>query len=66
MDYVAFTHIVYVLLVIAFLGAISYMVIYNLRMKARLKDLQAGGRRLGTAEGIVAAQESLRREPRKR
>jgi hypothetical protein len=37
----ALTHFVYVVLVVAFVSVISYMVIYNLRMKAKLKETGA-------------------------
>lgn len=54
----ALTHVVYVLLVIGFVAAEGYMVIYNLRMKRREKAMKAAGHQLGKSEGIAAAAEA--------
>lgn len=56
------THVVYVLLVIAFVAVETYMVVYNIRMKRREKALQGGRRHLGTEEGIAAAAEAKHQE----
>ena len=55
----ALTRVVYVLLVIGFVAVISYMVWYNLRIKRRQKELEAGtGQHFGTEEGIAVATEA--------
>jgi len=58
----ALTHVVYVLLVIAFVAVETYMVVYNLKMKRREKALQSGKRHLGTEESIAAAAEAAHDE----
>lgn len=60
--YHALTHVVYALLIIAFVAVETYMVVYNLKMKRREKAMQAGGRHLGTEEGIAAAAEAAHEE----
>lgn len=55
--YEALTHVVYVLLIIAFVAVETYMIVYNLKMKRREKALESGKRHLGTEEGIAAAAE---------
>lgn len=52
------TRVVLVLLVIAFVAAISYMVWYNLRMKHKQQQLEGKGKHFGTEEGIAAAYEA--------
>ena len=55
----ALTRVVYVLLVITFVAIISYMVWYNLRIKRRTKELEAGtGQHFGTEEGIAVGTEA--------
>ncbi|HEY5381188.1 MAG TPA: hypothetical protein VIJ65_02975 [Acidobacteriaceae bacterium] len=62
----ALTHVVYVLLVIAFVAVETYMVVYNLKMKRREKALESGKRHLGTAEGIAAAAEDKHQQDLRR
>ena len=46
------THIVYVILVVSFVLVMTFMVVYNLRAKAREKSLQPRGKHHGrTARG---------------
>lgn len=53
------TRVVYVLLVIAFVCVMTYMVVYNLRIKRRQKQLESGsGQHFGTEEGIAVATEA--------
>jgi hypothetical protein len=59
----ALTHVVYVLLVVAFVAIISYMVIYNLRMKAKLK--QSGAHPHSKAEEIAMEQELMEHDAHK-
>ena len=60
------THIVYVVLVVAFVLVISYMIVYNLRAKARLNSLQTNGKPFASQEaGIMATQISESAEFRK-
>ena len=57
--YEALTRVVYVLLVIGFVTVISYMVWYNLRIKHKTQQLEAGtGQHFGTEEGIAAGTEA--------
>lgn len=57
--YEALTRVVYVLLVMGFVGVISYMVWYNLRIKHRTQELERGsGQHLGTEEGIAVGTEA--------
>lgn len=56
------THVVYVLLVIAFVAVETYMVVYNLRMKRREKAMQGGRRHLGTEESIAASAQARHQE----
>ena len=57
--YEALTQVVYVLLVITFVAVISYMFWYNLRIKHKTQQLEAGtGQRFGTEEGIAAGTEA--------
>lgn len=49
------THIVYVILVVAFVSVISYMIVYNLRAKARQNSLQAGGKPFASHEAAIMA-----------
>jgi hypothetical protein len=57
--YESLTRVVYVLLVIAFVAVMSYMVWYNLRIKRRTRQLEAGsGQHLGTTEGIAVGTEA--------
>ena len=59
------THIVYVVLVIAFVSTISYMFFYNIRARARQRSLETNGRPFASHEaGIVAAQVAGKRERR--
>ena len=55
----ALTRVVYVLLVITFVAVMSYMVWYNLRIKHKTQQLEAGaGQHFGTEEGIAAGTEA--------
>jgi hypothetical protein len=57
--YEALTHVVYVLLVIVFIGVISYMVWYNLRIKHKTQELESSGHQhFGTEEGIALGTEA--------
>lgn len=62
----ALTHVVYVLLVIAFIAVETYMVVYNLKMKRREKAMESGRRHLGTEEGIAAAAEAKHQDDLRR
>ncbi len=60
------THIVYVILVTAFVLVITYMIFYNLRSKANQTRLQSNGKPFASHEaGIMAAQISESAEYRK-
>ena len=51
------TYIVYVILVVSFVSVMSYMVVYNMRAKARQKALAPKGQPFRSHEaGIMAAQ----------
>lgn len=52
----------YVVLAIIFASVISYMFWYNLKLKRKQRSLEAGGRHMGTEEGIAAATEAEIRE----
>ena len=55
------THIVYVILVLSFVAVMGYMVIYNMRAKARQKALSPQGQPFRSHEaGIMAAQLSAK------
>jgi hypothetical protein len=55
----ALTRVVYVLLVIGFIAVMSYMVWYNLRIKRKTQQLEAGTKQhFGTEEGIAAGTEA--------
>ena len=57
--YEALTRVVYVLLIIGFIGVISYMVWYNLRIKRRTQQLEGSTRQhFGTEEGIAVGTEA--------
>jgi len=57
--YESLTRVVYVLLVIAFVGAMAYMVWYNLRIKRRTRELEGSThQRFGSTEGIAAGTEA--------
>lgn len=59
------THIVYVILVVAFVSVMSYMFFYDSRSKARQRTLERNGRPFVSHEaGIMAAQISAKRELR--
>ncbi len=59
------THIVYVVLILAFIGTMSYMVFYNLRSKAREKQMEANGKPYASQEAaIMAAQGPGKQRPR--
>jgi Tfp pilus assembly protein PilO len=53
----ALTHFVYVVLVIAFVCVIGYMFAYNLRLKARLKELEQRGYHPQTKQEEIIAEE---------
>ena len=60
------THIVYVILITAFVLVISYMILYNIRAKARQTRLQPNGKPFASHEaGIMATQISESAEYRK-
>lgn len=57
--YESLTRVVYVLLVIAFVGAMSYMVWYNLRIKKRTEQLEGSTHQnFGKTEGIAAGTQA--------
>ena len=59
LGYETLTHVVYVLLVIAFVAVMVYMVWYNLRVKHRTRQLESdSGQRLGRTEGIAVGTEA--------
>jgi hypothetical protein len=63
----ALTHVVYVLLVIAFICVMTYLIVYNLRIKRRQKQLESStGQHFGTSEGIAVATEAEHEAHRKR
>jgi hypothetical protein len=48
----------YIVLAIIFASVLTYMVMYNLRLKRLQKGLEGSGRHMGTEEGISAATEA--------
>lgn len=59
----ALTHLVYILLPIAFAAVITYVVVYNLRVKARQRELTPPGEHIhNTPSSIHAATEKLHHE----
>lgn len=60
------THIVYVILIVSFVLVIGYMIVYNMRAKARQTKLQPNGQPFASHEaGIMATQISESAEYRK-
>lgn len=55
----ALTHVVYVLLVIAFAGIITYMFVYNAKSKKRQQQVLGKGEPASHEAGILAAEESI-------
>jgi hypothetical protein len=57
--YESLTRVVYVLLILGFIGVISYMFWYNLRIKHRTQRLEGSSHQhYGTEEGIAAGTEA--------
>ena len=60
---VALTHFVYIMLPIAFVAVMTYVVIYNFRVKARQRELTPPGEHIhNTPSSIHAATEKLHHE----